>query len=873
MSVALSENSGSQDSASDRDRGLQKSTSLRRISWKPILHLVWREWRILRWWLVASLALTSTTMMLCALFLGGQHPTSVPYSELLVLLYLQSFIAPGTFLIGALSSSFANDREDTSFQWCTSLPVHWTQSIIVKLFISCSGAMVCWWIALMLATLIGATLRPIEPLGVAALNDSRMVLSMYASPVVFTFFFVTYSLSLIGIQICRHATNGVFLAIFLSITFLVLWLLGISEYSPRYDRESSLIIAIATIFSPLICGCLFLAVASWLYRWRWYRGMYSNFAPTNYRYGRQAITADSIDNWPLSWSVPNQQQALFWLAWKKAVQAWWWVPLLVCLILLGSLMRDRSGNVLIFLFLIPLGFLLLATFIGLGSIWSFYGERGGEAESFLAERGVSPSRNWWSRYLVSTFGGTLVFLCAMYLLHLTASIVRGETIVLVPPNEQLQFLTFLIAGVHAFTGVCLLAGQTFRHWQLAIIAVAFGAVVFTFCFGSGVLMSGYFGGLVCFGLVLTAIPLSWCLSKQAAVRWQPNLDWVFPLFATGVVTVMVFMMPWVRIWVLPPPVTELSVGRAIPSFTVPNLPPHNMEPLLSREVLFVWTDVRTVFATTNADELRTAAEVLRPQLKRYLEQAQNSSTPMNQAQISDVNNALNYFNSLGPTAFAALEIGDAETAALSLKLRVKILTDLRPISGIFDFDSLQVEFLEALRTNASVEALQLLSKLIAQDERLLSDAPEQARTIWAESIEAQASFLYRNGNDIANNSRIWLRNRGGIGPITSSDSWLAETRLGNSFKNVAWIGGDLPRFELSPSMEKERFRREISFAYRNFQTYLNTGKVTPGLRRHELLDLGEPNFNDSLSGQVAEWDRQWKALARLEARLKELPTE
>lgn len=865
MSVALSENSGSQDSVADRDRGLQTSTSLLWISWKPILHLLWREWRILRWWLVASLAITSTTMMLCATFLGGQHPTSVPYSELLVLLYLQSFIAPGTFLIGALSSSFANDREDTSFQWCTSLPVHWTQSIIVKLFISCSGALVCWWIALLLATLIGATIRPIEPLGVAALSDSRMVLSMYASPVVFTFFFVTYSLSLIGIQICRHATNGVFLAIFLSITFLILWLVGISEYSPGFDRESSLIIAIATIFSPLICGCLFLAVACWLYRWRWYRGMYSNVAPTNYLYGRQTITDDSIDSWPLAWSVPNQQQALFWLAWKKAAQAWWWVPFLVWIIFLGTLMRDRSGNVLIFL--VPLGFLLLATFIGLGSIWSFYGERGGEAESFLAERGVSPTRHWWSRYLVSTIGGTLVFLGAMYLLQLMDWIIRGETIVLAPQNIQLQFLTFLIVGVHAFTGVCLLAGQTFRRWQLAIIAVAFGAIVFTFCFGSAVVMGGYFGGLFCFGLGLSAIPLSWCLSKQAAVRWQPNLDWVFPLFATVVVTMMVCMMPWVRIWVLPPPVTELSVGRAIPSFTVPNLSPHNMQPLLSREVLFAWTDVRTVLATTNADELGTAAEELRPQLKRCLEQAQNSSTPMNQAQISDVRNAASYFNSLGSTAFAALEIGDAETAALSLKLRVKILTDLRPISGLFEFDSLQVEFLEALGTKASVEALQLLRKLIAQDERLLSDSPEQARTIWAESIEAQASFLYRNGDDLANNPRIWLR------PINSSDSWLAETRLGNALTTVAGIGGDFPLFELWPDLEKERFRREISFAYRNFQIYLNTGKLTPGLSRQERLDLGSPSFNDCLSGQVADWDRQWKALARLEARLKELPTE
>jgi len=800
MSIVVSETPAERPLTATFECGYTKSTSLPWTSWQPMMHLLWREWRILRWWLVASFALAATTMMLSAAFLGGQGPTSGQYAELLVLLYAQSLIAPGTFLIGALSSSFANDREDKSFQWCTSLPVHWAQSMIVKLCLSCIGAMVSWWIALILTTLIGATIRPIEPLVVEAANDSRLALALYkatSSAAVFAIFFATYSLSLVGIQICRQATNGVFLAICLSVAFLTLWSFGFTEVARRYDREYSITYALLTFFgSLLMCGCLFLAVASWLYRWRWYRGMYSNVAPQNYLADQQAITADSIDHWPLRWSVPNQQQALFWLAWKKAVQAWWWVPLLVCIILFGSLVADRSGNALTFL--VPLGFLLLATFIGLGSIWSYYGERGGEAESFLAERGVSPTRHWWSRYLVATVGGTLVFLSALYLLQLMDSVTRGETIVLIPPNPQLRYLTLLIAGVHAFTGVCLFAGQTFRRWQLAIIAVVFGAVVFTFLLGSAMAMAGYFGGLFCFGLVLTAIPLSWCLSRQSLVRWQPNMDWVFPLFATVVVTASVIMIPWVRLWVLPPQATELSVGRDIPSFTVPSLPRHDMQPLLSKEILYPWNDVRTLFANVNSDELRTASKSLRSQLRQYLDLAQSSTTPMTETKISDVGNLRSYFNSLGETAFVALEIGDAETAELALKLRVKILTDLRPISGLFDFDSLQTEFLEALRTKASVGALQLLRKLVLQDERLLSDAPELARTIWVKSIEAQTSFVYRNGNDLANARSPAKMSR-------DSDVWLAQTQLGRSFRHVFGIGGDFPLFELAAKMEKNDF--------------------------------------------------------------------
>jgi hypothetical protein len=871
MSVVVSETAAEQPWVPGLDHGWPNPASLLSRSWKPIQHLLWREFRILCWWLVASLALAALTMILSSTFLVGRGPMGVNYSEFTMLLYVQSFIAPGTFLIGALTASFANDRNDMSFQWCTTLPVHWVQSIIVKLFLSCIGAIACWWIALILTALIDATVKPVEPLGIAAVNDLRWdSFRAASSPAFFTAFFVMYSVSLIGIQICRQATHGIFLAICLSITFLALWLSDFREYSQHDGRDSSLIYSIKTIFgSPLICGCLFLALASWLYRWRWYRAMYSNVAPTNFLEGRQPKVDDSSNRWPLSWSIPNQQLALFWLARKKAVLAWWWcVPLSVSMIFLSVFLNAHSDNVL--MLLAPLGFLLLLTLIGLGSIWSFFGERGGEAESFLAERGVCPTRHWWSRYLVSSVGGTLVLLSVLYLSHLMDSLNRGETIVLFPPNTPRAFFAFLIMGVHGFTGVCLLAGQTFRRWQLAVIAVAAGSVVFAFLLGSAILTAGFFGGLLCFGLVLTAIPLSWCLSKQAATRWQPNLDWVYPLFATVVVSVIVFLTPWVRLWVLPPQATELSAGRTLPSFSIPSLPPHDMQPLLSQEILRPWTNIRTMFATVNSDEIRTASKALQPQLRQYLDLAERSKTSMLETQISDVANARNYFNSLGVTAFVALELGDAETAELALKLRIKILTDLRPIAGIFEFDSLQTEFLEALRINASFEALQLLKKLKHQDKRLLSDPPEQARAIWAESIEAQASYLYRNGHEIAHGAKNWLRHQGGRGPVSSSDTWLARTRLGSSFTEVFGIMRDVPVFVGWADLEQERFRREISFAYRNFQDYLNTGKVTPGLHRNELLDLGAPSFVDSLSGQIAEWDRQSKALARLEARLNEL---
>lgn len=867
MSVAISESLQQPHTHHDHSGDVRLSANSGWVNWKPYLHLLWREWRILRWWVLASLILTSTTMILFAVFLGRLGPNDLSYPNFLMFLYAQSFFAPGTLLIGALSSSFAQDREDISFPWCTSLPIHWGQSMAIKLVSIGAGGIACWAIALTLSTLIGEMIRPTQAIAYEA-PDLKVGLGPGSASVVFTLFFVFFSLSLIGIQLCRQATNGVLLAICLSILFIPLWHFGFDQlavrYGPRGNSFAFTVIAIGGL--QLFCGGLFLAIAGYLYRWRWYTGMYSKLTPKNLLARRHSQTTDAVDTWPLSWHVPSQQAALFWLAWKKTWQAWWWVPIVVSLILLGAILQGRANNAPYFF--APLGLLLLPVFIGLDAIWSFHGERGGEPESFLAERGVSPYRNWWSRYLISTVGGTLVFLGSLYTLHVLDSIVRGNSIMLVPSSPQRPFVTLLIVGAHAFTGVCLFAGQIFRRWQLASIAVAFGVIVFFFLVNSAIATSGYVGGLLCFGLAFTAIPLSWYLSKQAAIRWQPNLDWVYPVYLSVVLIGIVFVVPWSRVWVLPPPVTALAVGRAIPPFTVPNLPEHNLEPLLSREVLFTWTDVRSLFARASADRLQSAANELRPKLKQGLEQAQRSSIPMHKVQISDVSNARAYFDSLGLTAFTALEIGDMETVELALKLRLKILTDLRPVSGICGFDSLQFEFLEGMEKNASTAALQRLKRLLGQDPSLLSDPVESAQALWKNSMEAQASFLYRNAKDI-NEGKVrqglWSDN-----PITQSDAFLVQTRLGNSFVEEFGMIDVLSPADLLPAFELERSRREISFVYRNLQRYLTTGEVTPGLRYREA-DFGGLSFVDDLSWQVEHWDRQWKALARLEARLAQLP--
>ncbi len=568
MSVALSESPNHESIATIAGQA-KRSTRVGRRIWTPYSYLLWREWKNLRWWFPASLGLTLMIMVLFVLPLTGRPLELGDYLDFQRLLFLQSMFAPTIFLLGALAGCFANEREESGFEWCTTLPIHWAQSLGMKWLCTAIGAVLCgvigWYFAIFLE---GWLPRP------QLWNAERIAIyRAYSHPFppvnyLATLCLVIYSLSLVCILVFRRVASGALAAVALSGLFISLLLSGVFGgfesthlWGDLQRGDFRRVLA-----NPGLYGGILLVVAAGLYRWRWFAGMYANLSPIGRLSLPKAAEQNVADAWPLSWSAPNQQQVLFWLASKKAVQAWLWLPLAVVAIFVGHHARGQFFNA--FSFLTPLGLLMLVVFTGLGSIWSFFGERGGESESFLAERGVSPTRYWWSRYLVAVIGSIVVLCGMMTLIWMVEQYMLNRSLPYVSWQEQLPFVATLVLGVHALGLACLLAGQTFRTWQIAVFAVGVAAIVLAFLLDVAVRSSGYWGPGVCFGLVVSAAPLSRWLTRDMLVRWQAKLGWVFPTYAAVVLLVIVLTIPWVRVWMLPPAATELSEARVIPAFTV-----------------------------------------------------------------------------------------------------------------------------------------------------------------------------------------------------------------------------------------------------------------------------------------------------------------
>jgi hypothetical protein len=893
MSVALSESRSPESPIVFADHA-KRTTGIGQRIWTPYLYLLWREWRNLRWWFPASLGLTLMIMLLFVLSLTDLPLQPEDFGEFQTLLFLQSMFTPIIFLLGALAGCFANEREDSSFQWGTTLPIHWAQSWSMKLLCTAGGAIFCWVIGWYFATLLAGWLpRPlrwsVELEAFYRANSDRSLRFSYLKEVSF----VIYSIALVCILVSRRVASGSLAAVAFGglYVFLSLWMIFIfgGYESTQLRGDLSLGDLRRVLANPWLCGGVLLAIATGLYRWRWYTGMYAELSPIRQLALPISAEQNVVDAWLHSWSAPNQLQALLWLAGKKAAHAWIWLPLAVGAVVVGN--HARGEYIEFFSILTPLGMLFLVVFTGLSSIWSFCGERGGESESFLAERGVSPTRFWWSRYLVTVVGSMVVLCGTIIFIWIVESLSFYRSFPYISQQEQLPFFTILVLGIHAFALSCLLAGQTTRTWQLAAFAVATGFIVMTFFVDVAVRSSGYWGLGVNFCLITCSAPLSWWMTRDTLVRWQPRLDWVFPTYAAVVLLVIVLTIPWVRVWVLPPAATELATARSLPAHQIPRLTLmgassiHEINQELTRNQRFDFRGLvelrteelaRQQLADLDSSQpsvavvLRASSELARQRLMKTIEHESARVAVLDEkfpwAEWSDLRLCL---RNLAEIAFAALEIGDSETAAVSLQLRRRLLDELRPVTGTHDFDALQASFFEAIEREASGEAMQRLKVLHRQQPTLLAGDPEQARKAWTESMQAQFSYLYRRPRG-SKTSTVPNAGDASTTSLMASDELLGQTVLARSFRERMNLLKLILPEAWWYSAEEARFQREIGYAYQIFLDYLRTDHLTVNSMPYNP-DFGELNSQHNLLKQIEAWDNQRKAWVRLLARIDQLP--
>ncbi len=834
-----------------------------------LLSLLWRDGRALLFWLGVSCALSLLIMAWSMVTYLGNREAEVDFEALLMLrwLYLQAWLGPVMFLLGALASGFASERESTSFQWCSSLPVRWYESWLVKLILALIGAVVCWAICWYAAEIWGQYL-PWQRATLSQINSRRALPVEMAG--YWPYVLAIYSVGVLYILLTRQVITGVFLAMSVSLVLLLAWgEARLSVVNGLPTDTTQLYRFYLWLVDPLVLGLGLLLLSGLVYRWRWNRGMYSS-GWFGWLGGvrRATAAAGAVVAWGPVWRPPATAVALVWLAWRKVFLLWCWCGAAAFLLFLSGQV-DRSGNTSPWLFAIfPLSMLALFLLFGLSSVWSVVGERAGEPQSCLAERGVSPTAYWWSRYGVVVLGG-VVLLTGLYVsLHELGRLTQR---VAVPPLPREGYVwTLLIFGlaVQAIGSLGMLAGQLLRSWELAIFGLIASTVLLLMLAFNAAETSGLAGLLWSWGLVLAVAPLSWAVTWLGLARWQPRMGWMYAVVVLGIIGASLLGVSWLRVQVLPPANPVLAQARRLPAIDAnilhgfrhrhfqkfrEGVTPEETEDLRSA-VRLAQSELEHLLAWIESCEApdfdpATIDTRLGPRFRDTASASATESIPYEELTMGEMSELRVRFATLSENALIALQVGEWEVAELLLKLRVKLLSAARPIVGICGLDVHQHAFLESLSYRASDEAIVGLHAMLKKDPHLLTGDPAQAHQQWMAAMESQFSFIYRTGfvpDDPGSDLVTSVDATAGL----ESDRWQRELQAGRSFHSRATLPWSLWPRSVQAAWERERYQREVGAAYAKFQNYCRTGRLPQDLSES---DVGKRIANHRLFRQIDHW--------------------
>jgi len=875
--------------------------------------LIWRDGRSLAIWFVTSLLLSLGIMTFYMVPQLDNHEANAAFYTLEAMqwLYLQAWLGPTLFLLGALLSGFASETEDPSFQWCTSLPMRWYQAWSVKLCLTLIGALACWAICWYAAGVWTQFLPWVDPTMSQQRSYDQLPVDM-ARPGLHVL--ALYSVGMLCLLLTRHVFGGACLAAGVSLGLAITWL---GPPPAHIDTTTTFYRVSIFLLDPRVVtiGCF--ALSALAYRWRWYRGMYASGWFDGLWGPRRTFAAPATAiAWGPTWSRPPAALALVWLAWRKVSWLGWWVGAAsIVLVIAGQI--ERSVNAGIVYAVLPLALLALSFLFGLISVWSLTGERAGEPQSFLAERGVSPTGCWWSRYAVMVLG-SVGLLTGLYVLFSMDGLgLRAHNI---GPRLQTEdyLWTVLIFGLalQAIGSLGLLAGQLLRSWEVAFMSLIVCTILLLMLSASAYETSGLPGVVWGWGLVLLVAPLSWALSWVGLARWQPRLGWVFPVVFLGITAASLLGVSWLRVQVLPPANPVLAQARSLPAIQANVLHgfrywhcqpflPAGVSELRKYKGGPVSPQVadglpRPLSSPANhrpggsiprgaADELRVIVQSARDGLEtqlnwietcgqqdfdpadidtrlgpRWRDMASSQSLMLRYEELSlgERSQLQRNFGVLGENAIVALELGELEVAELLLQLRVKLLTAARPILGACSLDVHQTAFLESLYFRVSDPAIVSLQALLKKQPHLLTGDPTQAREDWRGAMESQFSFVYRRGFDSSNSA-----DANGISEYETEqgdgDRWLRDIYHSRMFHSRAVLPWNLLPRSIQNDWERQRYQREVSAAYEQFQEYCRSGQLPRVLLES---NIGKKIAVHRLLDQVTNFHQEQLHTQRIHAR-------
>jgi len=893
MSAALT---NSTDVASSPDGVSRGQLAIGRSSYSVggLDRLVWRELRYLGWWTAATLALTVFLQLSSGQLFAGN---STEYFQYRVFVYEQAFVAPLVFLLGVLAASFASERSDASFQWVTGLPVAWPLALGVKTACALSGALICLAFAIGSATVIGMMIPvPADENAVREFQSiSRAVWPLLREGGYYfcLLSFVLFPLALWVVLLVRHPANGLIAAVVSVFVGLTAWTSVLESRALVRQAGVDLSSAAAWEFwtSVMVGGLLWVA-ASYCYRWRWSTGMFSQWPASWAKRSAVGMPVNDWGAWVSSDRPPRVAACLGWLS-RRQLGLIGCLPLMSLGLLLTGVLFPRQEFFLgswVFRgqMIGMLGCVGLVGSAGWSGIWAFAGSSRGEDVGFLAERGVSPTKFWLSRYLGFVVSCTLIAVVGA-----VGLCVNPQNLTSIRFPETASIVIALVLGSHAIGVAGMIAGQSLRSWQLASFSLGITSLFVLYVSPWYLATSGLWGVAFLLGLPSLGLPLSWWLTRRGLIGWRPRLAWVFPSYAVLLIAVGAVSLPVVRVWVLPAPLPELTAERPTPPIRAVSIPAS------------VWRDqwqIRRLFLDPTSVLTRERLRSIDPQfhytaqvrqeypqvlsgLKSVLEIAGAVSAA---GEIATANRATSQpqedpfvmletgagikhvIERLGEMGGLALVVGEIETAAEALELRNRLFQDLYPMYGLLDGTNGQALLLERLMA-LDDETLEKLQQRLPVDEWLPDITAPESRRAWEASLEALFSYAARNPVHLANGRPVRKPRAVPQDPrVVRSDRFFSlyapQTRWPN-FQAVSFFV-PFPINEWAVTLESERSLRETSQLYRQWQSYLQTGHLIPASADDPWV--GQWSNWDFVTPQIRQRQREEQATQNLRLHLQRL---
>ncbi|SMP65620.1 ABC-type transport system involved in multi-copper enzyme maturation, permease component [Neorhodopirellula lusitana] len=385
---------------------------------------------------------------------------------------------PALFAVGAGPLLVSQEKESRTMDWSASLPILVNQLFTTKFAVALIGLMVMWLLTIIMVLSTGEPFQQISPDWLPG------------TPVVnFSFWFAHTVYLLASGMFAAWRCRTAFAALLLLLPLAVLpfmaasigtWLwqqLGFGYGSPQRVLMTTFAITIPMIPAMVVLGL---------------RSAHQHFAPSKSasELGTEASStpvADSLaspSDMPspkpldatlaLVWQSIHDQPRLLWILGSGAVAAAIALPLQIVFELFSS--QDSM------LFIIALLGTISASWLG---VMAFAGDGSSLRMKFLADRGVSPGRAWFSRHVIGvSIGCTALLVFAAVQLATAQWMAHQEGYYYGDAMPSLAFLCLVTATVYAVSQwtshvARILAASAFLSLLLSIVSVIYLATAFS----------------------------------------------------------------------------------------------------------------------------------------------------------------------------------------------------------------------------------------------------------------------------------------------------------------------------------------------------------------------------------------------------------